>query len=160
LLADPSDPSGRQGALQAAIEAAGFNAEFAQTYPLDNLESLSDYVHPDNVDDPTRLEQTLKPSSKAWGASGYLDPQGDLLQVLGPALTARSDTFVIRSYGDAVDEQGTIKARAWCEVVVQRTPVPVTPTKVGLNPADVGQEHEFGRRFTIQSFRWLNPDEI
>jgi hypothetical protein len=76
LLADPSDPSGRQGALQAAIEAAGFNAEFAQTYPLDNLESLSDYVHPDNVDDPTRLEQTLKPSSKAWGASGYLKPRG------------------------------------------------------------------------------------
>ena len=75
-------------------------------------------------------------------------------------LTARSDTFVIRSYGDALDEHGTIKARAWCEAVVQRTPTPVNPTKVGLNPADVGQEHEFGRRFTIQSFRWLNPDEI
>ena len=64
-------------------------------------------------------------------------------------LTARSDTFVIRSYGDALDEHGTIKARAWGEAVVQRTPILVNPTKVELNPADVGQEHELGRRFTI-----------
>jgi len=116
-------------------------------------------AHADSGNPKLAARSALMSSSKAWGASGYLT-QGDLLQVLGPALTARSDTFVIRSYGDAVDKHGTIKARAWCEAVVQRTPIPVNPTKVELNPADVGQEHEFGRRFTIQCFRWLNPDEI
>ena len=159
LLTDSGDPSGRRGPLQAAIDAAGLNSDFERAYPLDNAQPLSDYVHPDNVVDPTRLEQVLKPSSKAWGAAGYLT-QGDLLQVLGSGLTARSDTFVIRSYGDAVDDQGEIQARAFCEAVVQRTPVAIKPSKIGLNPADPGERNEFGRRFTIHSFRWLTPDEI
>ena len=57
-------------------------------------------------------------------------------------------------------DQGEILARAFCEAVVQRTPLPIKPSKVGLNPADPGERNEFGRRFTIHSFRWLNPDEI
>ena len=159
LVKRKSDQAGHQGALQAAIEAAGLNADFEIVYPLENEESLDDYQHPDNIKDPTRLEQSLKPASKAWGAPGYLT-QGDLLQVVGPALTARSDTFMIRAYGDSVDENGAILARAWCEVVVQRTPVPVNPTRLGLNPDLTDEKNDFGRRFAIQSFRWLNPGEI
>ncbi len=159
LIEDRTDPRGHRGALQAAIEAAGLNLDFSRCYPLENGSSLLDYAHPDNIEDPTRLEQTLKPSSKAWGAAGYLT-QGDLLQVLGPALAARSDTFLVRAYGDSVGKGGEVRARAWCEAVVQRTPVPVNPTGLGLNPDESGQESEFGRRFAIQSFRWLNSDEI
>ena len=159
LANDGSDPRGRSGVLQSAINAAGFNSDFERQYPLHNEESLPDYDHPDHVDDATRLEQTLKPSSKAWGVAGFLT-QGDVLQVIGSAITARSDTFVVRAYGDSVDKKGVVQARAWCEAVVQRTPVPVNPTKVGLNPADADDDIQFGRRFVIQSVRWLNQEEI
>ena len=105
------------------------------------------------------MEQTLKPASKAWGAPSWLT-QADVLQVLGPALSARSDTFVIRAYGDAVDSSGKVGARAWCEAVVQRTPEPLDPDESGLNPRLAGGTGDFGRRFLITSFRWLSPQEI
>lgn len=153
------DETGRMGALQAAIEKAGLNSTLTAAYPLDNKSSLPDYNHPDHLPDATRMEQTLKPASKAWGAPSYLT-QADVLQVLGPVLAARSDTFVIRAYGDAVDAAGKVQARAWCEAVVQRTPQPLDPDASGLNPRLTGQAGDFGRRFTITSFRWLSPDEI
>lgn len=156
-LAD--DATGRVGPLQAAIDAAGLNAAFDAGYPLDNSKSLPDYSHPDKVRDATRLEQTLKPSSKAWGAPAYLT-QGDVLQVLGPVLNARSDSFVIRAYGDSADSSGTIRARVWCEAIVQRTPEPLKPDQSGINSADAGKPGDFGRRFIIKSFRWLKREEI
>ncbi|MEO5915122.1 MAG: hypothetical protein ABIS50_12880 [Luteolibacter sp.] len=153
------DETGRMGALQAAIEKAQLNSGLTDEYPLDNGKSLPNYSHPDHLPDATRMEQTLKPASKAWGAPAYLT-QADVLQVLGPALSARSDTFVIRAYGDAVDAAGKIQARAWCEAVVQRTPRPLTPDASGLNSSLVGKSNDFGREFIITSFRWLLPDEV
>jgi hypothetical protein len=156
-LAD--DDSGRMGALQAAIEAAGLNARLQAVYPLDNTRPLPDYVHPDNIQDATRLEQTLKPDCKAWGIPAYLT-QGDLLQVLGPMLTARSDSFIIRAYGDAADAGGKVQARAWCEAVIQRCPEPLVPDASGLNSANLGKPSDLGRRFVVKSFRWLRPGEV
>jgi type II secretory pathway pseudopilin PulG len=153
------DETGRMGALQAAIEKAGLNSSLAAEYPLDNQKPLPDYRHPDNITDATRLEQTLKPASKAWGAPSWLT-QADVLQALGPVLSARSDSFVIRSYGDSVDASGKVAARAWCEAVVQRTPEPIDPDDSGLNPKLNGANGDFGRRFVITSFRWLSPQEI
>ncbi len=153
------DETGKMGALQAAIENASLNTGLNESFPLDNYSSLPNYAHPDNIPDSTRMEQTLKPASKAWGAPVYLT-QADLLQVLGPALTVRSDTFVIRAYGDAVDKGGKIQARAWCEAVVQRTPQPITPDDTGLNSMNAGKVGDFGRSFIITSFRWLSPDEV
>ncbi|OYV04653.1 MAG: hypothetical protein CFE26_15740 [Verrucomicrobiales bacterium VVV1] len=147
------------GPLQAAIDAAGLNSAFDVAYPLNNSKSLPDYSHPDKVRDATRLEQTLKPASKAWGAPAFLT-QGDVLQVLGPMLNARSDSFVIRAYGDAADSSGTIRARAWCEAIVQRTPEPLKPDQSGLNSAEAGKPGDFGRRFIVKSFRWLKREEI
>jgi type II secretory pathway pseudopilin PulG len=159
-----NDETGRMGPLQAAIESAGLNERFkAGTFFADltlrNDASLPDYDHPDNIADASRLEQTLKPDSKAWGATTYLT-QGDLLQVLGPMLAPRSDTFVVRAYGDAVDGNGVVQARAWCEAIVQRRPEPVSPDDSGLNSKHVGTEADFGRRFEVTSFRWLSPNEI
>ena len=157
-LAD--DETGRMGPLQAAIEAAGINNGFTgATYALDNQRSLPDYNHPDNIRDATRLEQTLKPASKAWGAPAYLT-QGDVLQVIGPMLAARSDTFVVRAYGDSTDANGRTVARVWCEAVVQRLPDPVRPDDTGLNPRDAGKPGDYGRRFVVKSFQWLQPEEI
>ncbi|QJE96081.1 hypothetical protein [Luteolibacter luteus] len=153
------DETGRMGALQAAIERANLNRSLISAFPLDNKHSLPDYQHPDNIQDATRLEQTLKPSSKAWGAPAYLT-QADVLQVIGPALSARSDTFVVRAYGDALDGHGEVQARAWCEAVIQRTPVPVKADESGINPENPNQAGDFGRRFAITGFRWLQPAEI
>ncbi|MCH7227491.1 hypothetical protein MLD59_15215 [Verrucomicrobiaceae bacterium E54] len=155
-----NDETGRKGALQAAIDASGLNQAFVDALPIENDESLEDYVHPDNIEDPTRLEQTLKPGTMAWGAPGFLT-QGDLLQVLAPSITVRSDSFVIRAYGDARDPQGNILARAWCEAVVQRTPEPLEPGPDGLNPKPrTPGDTEFGRRFEVVSFRWLKAEEV
>ncbi len=87
------DETGKTGALQAAIKSAGLNSTLTKDYQLDNKNPLPDYAPPANITDATRMEQTLKPASKAWGAPSYLT-QADVLQVLGPALAARSDTSV------------------------------------------------------------------
>lgn len=99
---------------------------------------------------------------RSTGIPGWLT-QADVLQVIGPALNVRSDTFRIRAYGEATDpETGVPTARAWCEAVVQRMPAYVDggnsiedrPSE--LNPVNA----RFGRRFSIVSFKWLSPDEI
>lgn len=156
-LAD--DETGKMGALQAAIEVAGLNEKFKVAFPLENGSALKDYAHPDNIADATRLDQTLKPDSKVWGIPGYLT-QGDVLQVLGPSLSARSDTFVIRAYGDSSDASGKLQARAWCEAVVQRCPEPLEADDSGLDSAKAGRENDFGRKFVVKSFRWLSPEEV
>ena len=49
---------------------------------------------------------------------GYIT-QASILRPLCPILAARSDTFIIRAYGD-LKINGDIKAKAWCEAIVQR----------------------------------------
>jgi len=99
--------------------------------------------------------------AKAVMAPGYVK-QGDLLTTLGPLISVRGDTFVIRSYGEARDPAGKkVLARVWCEAVVQRVPDFVDPS----DAADVVVPQSkvnltFGRRFHIVSFRFLNPAEI
>ena len=151
--------TGVMGPLQAAIDRANLNAAFDQVYRLKNETQLGNYKHPDNINDATRIEQRLKPRSKAWGAPGYLT-QADLLQVIGPVLSARSDSFVIRAYGEVKNSTGDITARAWCEAIVQRTPEPIAPDNTGLNPDLSQPEGAFGRSFKVVSFRWLSGPEV
>ena len=89
--------------------------------------------------------------------------QGDILTPIAPVLSARSDSFIIRSYGEAVDANGKVTARAWCEAVVERdreyidpADLPETPTANLTKPIN----RDFGRRFNIVSFRWLNSGEV
>jgi hypothetical protein len=140
-LAD--DETGRMGALEGALVRSGINAAFRERWPLDNAAALPDYDHPENIIDPTRIEQRAKPDSTAWGALAHIT-QADVLQSLGPALTARSDTFVIRGYGSSLDAAGNVVAEAWCEAVVQRTPAPLVTDESGLNP-DPDRIADFGR---------------
>jgi hypothetical protein len=120
--------------------------------------------------------------SRAVGIPGWLT-QADILQAIGSNLSARSDTFVIRAYGDALDLLNTnpsdvrpqdILARAWCEAVVQRFPDYVDPSDpasahpsgtASMTVADGGVavkavNQAFGRRYRIVSFRWLTKDDI
>ena len=152
------DETGRMGALESAIRRSRINNSFTNNFPLNNQSELPDYRHPDNIKDATRISQTAKPDSTAWGALGYVT-QADILQSIGPVLTARSDTFVVRSYGSSVGKDGKVEAEAWCEAVVQRTPEPISPDASGLNP-DKDASVDFGRRFRVKRFRWIHRDEV
>lgn len=100
---------------------------------------------------------------RSTGIPGWLT-QADVLQVIGPSIAARSDTFKIRSYGEALDASGNVTARAWCEASVQRIPEYVDSVnqpsdraaQLGVNTVN----GIFGRRFKCTSFRWLSSDEI
>ena len=48
--------------------------------------------------------------------------QANILLPLAPKLSARSDTFRIRAYGEVRDADDNIIASATCEAVVQRCP--------------------------------------
>ncbi|MCH8475363.1 MAG: hypothetical protein LAT55_09065 [Opitutales bacterium] len=82
--------------------------------------------------------------------------QSDVMTALAPFTNVRSDTFVIRAYGDYTNPvNGRVEGRAWCEAVVQRVPDTVTGESVET-PDPAGP----GRQFQIISFRWLQKDEL
>lgn len=98
--------------------------------------------------------------AKAVCAPGYVK-QGDLLTTLGPLVTVRGDTFVIRCYGEARDVSGkNVLARSWCEAVVQRVPDFVDPSDKAYEAVpDSKTNLTFGRRLNIVSFRYLSAGE-
>lgn len=142
----------QKGALQAAIDATGINGANSMLANTDyELPLLSKY--PNSQAMTGRSDQ---------GAPGYLC-QSDLLAVLGNAATVRSDTFTIRAYGDARDTAGNITARAWCEAVVQRLPEYVDAadkSQIAVTDLTSTVNQNFGRKFVIQSFRWLSSKEL
>jgi len=101
-------------------------------------------------------------------AAGAVTP-GDILAAIAPFMAARSDTFKIRVYGDAVNPMtNEVTGRVWCEAMVQRVP-DLCPSPGDANAASkaVGtvvtadpSVYTFGRKFQVTSFRWLNPDEL
>ncbi len=95
------------------------------------------------------------------GTTGWVN-QADILQPIAPVISARSDTFLIRCYGDSVDMDGNVTARAWAEAVVQRVPE-LFDTGVSLPeeaPRVSSRLNSYKRAFKIISFRWLSPDEV
>ena len=106
--------------------------------------------------------QKTEQGYRSTGIPGWLT-QADVLQVIGPALTTRSDTFRIRAYGEALSPDGkTVLAKAWCEAIVQRIPEYLDPTNGstarGTELNSINQT--YGRRFNVVSFRWLSQNEI
>lgn len=99
--------------------------------------------------------------------SSYTLTQADVLTAIGPMLATRSDTFIIRAYGEVInpirdrdaDGVGDIEARAWCEAVVQRLPTWVDPSQ-SPEASPSGANATFGRRFEIVHFRWLTAEDI
>ncbi len=96
----------------------------------------------------------------------------DLLQGLSSSLSVRGDTFLVRSYGESLQSDGKVAARAWCEAVVQRIPEYVDPSDAADKKMRFADQlpnetpdlqllnKTFGRQFKIVSFRWLNENEI
>ncbi|WP_269522659.1 hypothetical protein [Coraliomargarita parva] len=137
------------GILQRALDAPASSINDV----LDNALSL-------DADGPEDSPFPVASSGKqATNAPGYL-LQSDVLQALGPILTARSDTFIIRGYGDCVDPlTDTITNRAYCEAVVQRYPDPIEGDRSDLSNRNL-PVGDFGRAFRIVKFRWLNPEDV
>lgn len=99
---------------------------------------------------------------RSRGIPGFLK-QGDILTALGPLLSVRGDTFLVRAYGDSRDASGKVLARAWCEATVQRLPTYVDDTDepyVATDSLTSQQNMTFGRRFRIVTFRFLSPKEL
>ncbi|MFM2198552.1 MAG: hypothetical protein RLZZ505_1984 [Verrucomicrobiota bacterium] len=174
----PATSTGLKGALQAAIDRSGINQTITGTLPIEKKEyhmlaagggDQSSYgdSYP-NLEDRTNIWAFgKKPDHNHWadskltGAPASLT-QADILQKIGPVLTARDDTFTIRTCGQALSKSGEVLATAWCEAIVQRVPEPLTPDPVTqIDPAEgPASSLQFGRRFVIRSFRWLNHQEI
>jgi len=155
-----SNPSHQQkGALQAALDEIVntsdlIDDDFSAKLPNTQL------LHP---------EWPSKPPSQSLDASGFPGYvlQSDLLQSLGPIISARTDTFVVRSYGNSLGASGNIESEAWCEAVVQRIPEPVKVSGIAeerdlVDGKDLNASADFalGRTLKILEFRWLSEEEI
>ncbi|MCW1923908.1 hypothetical protein OKA05_15170 [Luteolibacter arcticus] len=155
----------RAGALQVAIKKSGINHD--GTFLNQVLLKSEDFDAKDISGAPLFNYKTrpLTGDNPAEGAPGWIS-QGDLMHLLEPSATVRSDTFVIRSCGEATDGDGDVIARAYAEAVVQRVPEYVDPADsaaTNIYQSDVSSSTvnlKFGRRLKVMSFRWLSPSEI
>lgn len=128
------------GAIQSAIDASGFNRKF--TY---GSFDKSLFPNPENILTPNTGTNT----------PGWLS-QADVLTALAPSITPRSDTFIIRTLGEAKDSAGKVIATARLEAVVQRVPDWIDPTDDAALPVSElssSQNKTFGRRFEVISVR-------
>lgn len=161
-LAPAGDPASLAGSLEAAIRDSSVNDAVknhaTRTVSLDEAERFG-YQYP-----------AAATGDVEEGAIAYLS-QGDLLSAIGSFITVRSDTFLIRSYGESRNKSGKIESTAFIEAVVQRTPEFIDRTEVPekaqaalgdpsrLVDALSETNRKFGRRFSVISFRWLNASE-
>ena len=152
-LAPASDDKALYGALQAALEdpKVDINKGYRNMTITDADLAGTNYAF---------KQAALGP--RYQGTPAYIS-QADILQPIAPILNARSDTFLIRSYGEALAPDGTVLAKAWCEAVVQRYPAYLNPENKPETPmtaSSLKSENKiFGRRFIVKSFRWLSPNE-
>jgi len=185
---DTFDPR-LKGTIQNAIDkipTTGNVINAGGVAPFDNskrvlggFQYINDPGHPTGYPDNPFLSSSTNPANpplpyatSAAGAPQFLT-QADVLTAIGNQLTARSDTFVIRTYGEVLDPVNStvsvpvVLGQAWCEAVVQRLPDYVEPKTAvsGNSPEDTSPSltstnQAFGRKFKIITFRWLSPQDI
>lgn len=147
LSADPE--LSLSGALQSAIDGCGLNDSVAAGGVAGSPAPMGAKM----------ANEAAAALNTAAGAPGWL-MQGDILDPLGPFITARGDTFRIRAYGDATGPDGKVLARAWCEALVQRVPEWLDGAEAPeIYPPLKPLNGWFGRRFQQVSFRWLHGPE-
>ncbi len=167
-----NDDLGVMGALQSAIDyddkapdAQSINYRYKQApgYMISQADlGANSFATPEAAE-----------GSRLAGIPGYVI-QSDLLRPIANTLAVRDDTYRIRAYGESNDKTGKVVARAWCEAVVQRLPEYLDPA----NDADVSARLQdangvfsdnpelsptnfrYGRKFRIDSFRWLSATEV
>jgi hypothetical protein len=166
------DPLGTMGALQSAIDYDDASPEAGSiNFPF---KSNPDYMlRASQLGAHAFQAPEAAVGSRFAGIPGYVI-QSDLLHPIANTLSVRDDTFRIRAYGDSIDTNGKVLARAWCEAVVQRVPAycdesnePEVPARLISEDGVFSENSElttvnrrFGRKFRIESFRWLSASEI
>ena len=193
LNAEDTDPRAYQGAIQAAIEQAGINGIYdtdTNTFTgirgttsdvIPNYKAFSDswkiklngaqwyvsddFPYADDDSNPDNINNYIGNRNCATGIPLEIN-QANILLPLAPKLSARSDTFRIRAYGEVRDADDNIIASAICEAVVQRLPEYVDPETDSDNNEPWDEDslntinQTYGRRFEIRSFRWLDDSEV
>ena len=159
LVSGNTDPLGYSGALQTAIDNTVINGASAS-----EGEAMEPHVRTGVLFDfrgtstPGDLQEQNVVEHSAVGIPGHL-LQNDVLRHLAPVLAARSDTFVIRSYGEAPPRRlgGSAPARMRCEMVVQRLPEFIDESNAAFTDLDALNplNQALGRRFRILSVRYL-----
>jgi len=180
---EDSDPRAYQGAIQEAIEQAGLNGDQSTGIRANTSDRIPNYkAFSDSWKIKLNNGQWYVSDDFPYAANPYLGNrncstgipmeinQANILLPLAPKLSARTDTFKIRAYGEVRDADDNIIAQATCEAVVQRLPEYVDPNTDPTNndPWDDDSEtptlntinQTYGRRFEIQSFRWLDQSEV
>ncbi len=171
-LGSNSSDLARAGALQAAIDRTTLNANVKASGVAVTGITGSVATAPIVKPIPGNMLDASSTSGAAWnstiGAPGYLMQQ-DLVQAFSSVMAARSDTFVIRTYGAVVNPATSkTESKAWLEAVVQRLPEFVDRLDPALSALGAATpvtavnatNQNFGRRFKIISMRWLSPNEI
>jgi hypothetical protein len=137
------------GALQSAIDS--------QT---DLSSSVNEAYWNEGITiDPGNIINTQNPVAggglAAAGIPGVIS-QAHVLSQLDSALAVRSDTFMIRSYGDALTIDGKVESRMYCDMVVQRLPDYLDDTDRAESELAVlnATNSRFGRRFEIVSINF------
>jgi hypothetical protein len=129
--------------------------------------SLEEFLAPTSTGGTSLLEQAIVDAGVNSGIAEFSSQwltQGDIMTALAPVLFPRSDTFVIRTYGEAVNPATAVtEGRAWCEAVVQRVPEYVDKADAEETAPDAltsDLNKAMGRRFKVVSFRWLTRSDI
>ena len=160
------------GGVTRVLAAAELDA-LANQLTAANLRAASGAA-PKNLNEPFRSvdgfvrSNILQNAIDAAGLNATRTPlspdyvrQNDLLALLAPILFVRSDTFVIRAYGEVRNPfSSATGGQAWCEAVVQRVADYVVPSdSPGSSPA-APDNQTYGRRFLVVGFRWLTTVDI
>lgn len=111
------------------------------------------------IDDSGINPRTITSANDSNFGSGFSSltlTQADILTALAPYLRTRSDTFVVRTFGDAVNPAtGITEAEARIEATVQRLPATVDAGDNLTQPTG-----SLGRQFKIISLRWLTQKDF
>ncbi|MBC2600336.1 hypothetical protein [Puniceicoccus vermicola] len=150
-----------RGTLASALDKAQSNESLQKQVGLEST----------NTNIPG-FETEAEEGWRTENLTGWLS-QGDILSRIGGSLSARSDTFRVRGYGEVLDPvTQEVIPHVRCEAIVQRLPEFVDDRNVPHTPIDSDEasaaglsaltaiNQEFGRRFVVLSFTWLEEGEI